>query len=234
MHILRRYDAQVAPRTDAVRIQNVDEDVFAILKKTRYFASIKVDGTSITMLNDPRYQKVRVFSHNNELSTKAGFGKQVLEQAEQQGIVTYLNEHPGITMQMEAAGPKINGNRLGLKAMRLFVFSMWDTEKCKYLNPYDELPAHCVKVGNSDLVQSVAPMLPLRFRLTDYPTTLGLIDYVDGLRGHITDRLDEGIVIHCIDCGKATDDEWYKLQVELGPQMQAKVISRKYLLKTKE
>ena len=233
MHILRRYDAQVAPRTDAVRIQNVGEDVFAILKKTRYFVSIKVDGTSITMLNDPRYQRVRVFSHNNELSTEAGFGKQVLEQAKQQGIVTYLNEHPGITMQMEAAGPKINGNRLGLKAMRLFVFSMWDTGGCKYLNPYDEIPAYCVEVGNSNLVQSVAPMLSLRFLLSDYPTTLDLIDYVDGLRGHVTDRLDEGIVIHCIGRGKVTDDEWYKLQVELGAQMQVKCISRAYMAKAK-
>lgn len=233
MSILRRYDSWVAPRTDAERIQNVGEDVFAILKKTRYFVSIKVDGTSITMLNDPRYQKVRVFSHNNELSTEAGFGKQVLEQAEQQGIVTYLNEHPGITMQMEAAGPKINGNRLGLKAMRLFVFSMWDTSECKYLNPYDEIPAHCVEAGNSDLVQSVAPMLTLRLRLSDYPTTLDLIDYVDGLCGHITDRLDEGIVIHCIGRGKVTDDEWCRLQNELGSQMQVKVISRKYLLRAK-
>lgn len=234
MHILRRYDPWVAPRTDAERIQNVSEDVFAIMKKTRYFVSVKVDGTSITMLNDPRCQKVRVFSHNNELSTEDGFGQQVYEQAEQQGIVTYLNEHPGITMQMEAAGPKINGNRLGLKTMRLFVFSMWDTGGCKYLNPYDVLPAYCVKAGSSDLVQSVAPMMPLSFLLSDYPTTLDLIDHVDGLRGHVTDRLDEGIVIHILDEGGCTDEEWFRLCDALGAQMQVKCISRRYLLKAGE
>lgn len=234
IHILRRYDPWVAPRTDAVRIQNVDEDLFALMKKTQYFASVKVDGTSITMLNDPRYQKVRVFSHNNELSTEDGFGKQVLEQAEQQGIMAYLNEHPGITMQMEAAGPKINGNRLGLKAMRLYVFSMWDTEKCEYISPYGVLTVYCVRAGNGDLTQSLTPRMPLLFRLSDYPTTLDLIDYVDGLHGHITDRLDEGIVIHILSKGDCTDEEWHKLQVELGSQMQVKVISRKYLLKAKE
>lgn len=235
MSILRKYDPWVAPRTDAERIQNVSEDVFSAIKKSEHFVSVKVDGTSMTCLYDPRYNKVRLFSHNNELGYDTGFGKQIYDQAVEQGIIEWVTDNPGITLQFEACGPKINGNRLGLKAMWLYIFSMWDTEKCEYLNPYDVLPAYCVEVGNSSLVQSVTTMMPLRFLLSDYPTTLDLIDYVDGLRGHITDRLDEGLVIHILSKGNCTDEEWRLLQHELGAQMQVKVISRRYnLLKAKE
>lgn len=224
MSILRRYDPWVAPRTDAERIQNVPEETFASVKKTEYVVSVKVDGTSITMLYDPRYESVRLFSHNNELGYDMGFGKQVYEYAKEHGFVAFMESHPGLTIQCEACGPKINGNRLGLKAMRLYVFSLWGTDGCHYLNPYTfangALDADCVPALNIDLY--------------DFDTTMDFIDYVDGLRGHVTDRLDEGLVIHVLGQGNAADEEWRVLQNELGAQMQVKCISRKYLLKAKE
>lgn len=223
MSILRRYDPWVAPRTDAERIQNVDEDVFALVKKTDYLTSVKVDGTSITMLHDPRYRKVRLFSHNNELGYDTGFGKQVYDQALEQGIIGWLDEHPGLTLQMEACGPKVNGNRLGLKSMHLYVFSLWDTDQCRYIDPY--------AIGDVVLGASCTPMVALD--LAAFGTTTDLIDHVDGLKGHVTDRLDEGLVIHILGIGSCTGDEWCRLQNELGSQMQVKVISRKYLLKAK-
>lgn len=225
MHILRKYDQWAAPRTNAERIQNVSEDVFDLVKKTDYLVSVKVDGTSVTMLDDPRYQKVRVFSHNNELSVDGGFGEQVYRQAEEQGIVKWLNDHPGITLQMEACGPKINGNRLGLKAMRLYIFSAWDTVACKYLDPY--------RIDDCALDPACTPELSID--LNDFATTIDLIDWVDGLRGHInSSKLDEGIVIHVLGNGICTIEEMRKIDGELGPQRQMKVISRKYLLKAKE
>lgn len=233
MHILRKYDPYIAPRTDALRIQNVGEDVFSLMKKTRNFISVKVDGTSITMVNDLRYQAIRVFSHNNELGTDGGFGKQVYNQAEEQGIVEWLDEHPNITLQMEAVGPKINGNRLGLKNMKLFVFSVWSIDDCRYFDPYELFPLYCIEKRNSDIMRSLVPRMPLLFLLSDYPTTGDLIERVDGIRGHVTDRLDEGIVIHILSKGNCTDDEWRRLRDELGAQMQVKVISNKYLLKAK-
>lgn len=232
MDILRKYDPWVAPRTDAERIQNVSEDVFNLAKRADYYASVKVDGTSITMLYDPRYNKVRLCSHNNELGYEKGFGKQVYEQAEEQGILKFLNDNPGVTCQMEAAGPKINGNRLNLKAMKLFVFSVWDTNERKYLNPYQ-----LFDFANDVAVHKIDPnnMVPQLFiNLNDYATTIDLIDYVDGLRGHVTDRLDEGLVIHLTGRGSLTDEEWRTLQGALDAHMQIKVISRKYLLKAKE
>ena len=232
MGILRRYDPWVAPRTDAERIQNVSEDTFAALKRTRHLVSIKVDGTSITMLNDPRYGKVRAFSHNNEIACDSGFGEQVYKQAVEQGIVGYLDEHPGITLQMEACGPKINGNRLGLKAFRLFVFSAWDTGSCQYLDPYNLYKSVGGKAHYELDPNSMAPRLYMN--IGEFETTTDLIDWADGLRGHVTDRLDEGVVIHVLGRGSTTDEEWNRLQHALGAQMQVKCISRRYLLKAKE
>lgn len=224
MHIIRKYDSWVAPRTDAVRIQNVSEKVFNLVKKTNYLVSLKVDGTSITMLSDPRYQKIRLFSHNNELAIDDGFGEQVYKQADEQGIVKWLNEHPGITLQMEAVGPKINGNRLGLKALRLFIFSAWDTEACKYLDPYH--------YDNSALDPACTPELFIN--LDNFATTIDLIDYVDGLSGNVTARLDEGVVVHILGQWNCTSEEMRKIDLELGAQRQLKVISRRYLLKAKD
>lgn len=228
MSILRKYDPWVAPRTDAERIQNVSEDIFSIVKKTDHLVSVKVDGTSLTCVFDPRYDKIRLFSHNNELGYDTGFGKQVYEQAEKQGIIKFLTDNPGITLQFEGCGPKINGNRLNLKSMKLFVFSAWDTDRCMYLDPYGLF----WDFADSELRQSLTPKVNID--LNDFATTIDLIDYVDGLRGHVTDRLDEGLVIHVLGQGSASDDEWHRLQGELGTQQQVKVISRKYLLKAKD
>lgn len=231
--ILRVYDPWVGPKADAERIQNVSEEVFALAKRSRYFVSVKVDGTSMTMLNDQRYNKVRMFTRNNEIRCDKGFGRQVYEQAESQGIVGFLNRNPGITLQMEACGPKINGNRLGLKAMRLYVFSAWDTEGCRYIDPYELYESVDGKAHHKIGPNSMAPKLP-SLLLSDFATTTDLIEHVDGLRGHVTNRLDEGIVIHLIDHGSLSNYEWVAVGNALGPQRQIKVISREYLLKAKD
>ena len=229
MSILRKYDPWVAPRTNAVRIQNVGEDVFSAIKKSKYFVSVKVDGTSMTCLYDPRYNKVRLFSHNNELGYDTGFGKQVYDQAVEQGIIKWVTDNPGITLQFEACAPKINGNRLGLKALRLFIFSVWDTSKCEYVNPDELFNDH----DGTEIGRSKVPKLYMD--LSEFPTTIDLIDFVDGLRGHVNcSRLDEGVVIHIIGHGDTSDEEWRLLQNELGAQMQVKAISRVYQLKAKE
>jgi RNA ligase (TIGR02306 family) len=228
MGIIRSYDPWVAPRTNCERINNISDACFQTAKKTDYLVSVKVDGTSLTSLYDPRYNAVRLFSHNNELSITSGFGQRVYQQAERQGIIKFLCDNPGITLQFEGAGAKINGNRLGLKELRLFVFSAWDTQWCQYLDPYQLI----WDFGEPELRQSLTPRLDID--LSDFATTDDLIEYVDGLRGNVTDRLDEGIVIHILGQGQAADEEWRMLQGALDAQMQIKVISRKYLLKAKE
>ena len=217
--IIGRYDAAIAPRTDAERIQNIDEDIFDLIKKSNYFVSLKVDGTSMTMLFDPRKNAIRVFSHNNELDTAVGMGKTSFDAADEAGLVTYCNAHPAITVQYELCGPKIQSDRLALGKHRIFVFSMYDMSNQCYLDPYEEL------ADVPTLKDYLTPKLDID--LSEFDTTTSLIDYIDGFKGHVTkNRLDEGIVVHILD----TDDR-DKLFDALGSQMQMKVINNKYLLK---
>lgn len=227
--MLGRYDPWCAPRTEAERVQNVSQEAYDAMKKADHFISVKVDGTSMTCLFDPRYDRIRLFSHNNEISIDKGFGQQVYDKAAEQGIIGWVTDNPGKTVQFEACGPKINGNRLGLKEMRLYVFSVWDTDKCEYIDMQRML-----QYGNEPVLsKSFAPIV-LDLNLYGHQKTTDLIEWVDGLRGRVTDRLDEGIVIHAYGRGRTTEEEWRLLQSELGATMQIKAISRKYLLKAKE
>lgn len=218
-----RYDPYVAPRTDAVRIQNIDKATWDVVKKTDYFCSVKVDGTSTTMLWDERVNRFRGFSHNNEFDLTTSLGKTLMECAERQGIGEFCKSHPMVTVQAELCGPKIQSNRYALGEHRLFVFSLWDMNRGSYLNPY----------VFGELTDSVVPKLDID--LSQFDGTSDFLSWVDGMRGNITkDRLDEGVVVHVVGNLRATQDEWLALSDELGMQRQVKAVSNKFLLKAKE
>lgn len=220
---ISNYDAFVAPRADAERVQNVSQKAFDLICKSEYFVSAKVDGTSITMVNDPRHNRVRAFSHNNEFDVEQGQGKTVMVTAERQGILSWLEENPGITLQMELCGPRIQSNPLGLKDHRLFVFSAWDMDERHYLNPYDmpEIRESCTPLIDVDLSEIGSPS--------------AMVEWANGLRGNVAkDRLDEGAVVHVMGRGNLTDDEWTYLYNTLGSTMQMKAVSNRFLAKARE
>ena len=219
---LGKYDPSVAPRTDAERAQNIDNDVFDLIKRTRYFTSVKVDGSSTTIVYDPRHERMRIFSHNQELDPDApGIATTIKNAAKRQGIWDFCEGHPGMAVQAEICGPKIQSNRLKLKQHQLFVFSMWDMVARRYLVPYNV----------SWVEPSCTPYYDLN--ITDM-TRDDLICYVDGIRGNVTAGcLDEGLVIHVIGKGWLNDAEWLKLHNALGDTMQVKAISNEFLLKAK-
>jgi len=218
-----RYDPYVAPRTDAVRIQNIDKVTWDIVKKTDYFCSVKVDGTSTTMLWDERVNRFRGFSHNNEFDLTTGLGKVLYDCADKQGILKFCEDHPMLTVQAELCGPKIQSNRYALGSHRLFVFSLWDVSGGRYLDLYDY----------SELAESVTPIVDLDLDLFDEPADF--LAWADGMRGNITkDRLDEGVVVHILGRYLETQGEWLALSDELGMQRQVKAVSNKFLLKAKE
>lgn len=220
-----KYDNFVAPRTDAERVQNVDTGTFDMLKKADYYTSVKVDGTSITLVVDPRDDEFKIFSHNNQFNLERGIGKVAYETAKRQGLDIFCAENPGVTLQAELCGPKIGGNRLRLKDYRLFVFSMWDITSKRYLNPYDTY--------NHFVSESLTPLLDW-LDLDDYELPDNLLDWVDDLRGCVTkDALDEGIVVHVMGQGFLSDHDWFELCNALGPTHQMKAVSRKYLAKEK-
>ena len=221
---LGAYDQMVGPQTDAERIQNVDEETFSLIKRTDSFFSVKVDGSSTTTVYDPRHQKVRFFSHRRELDPTKGIGLALRDAATSQGIVKWCEGHPGVSVQAELCGPKFNGNRLGLKSVRLFVFSLWDMQECRYEDPYTfdggSIRGQCTPLAKLD-ISGMA--------------TTDLIEWVDGFRGSVVkDRLDEGVVIHVLHTDGLSVEEVATLRDALGPTMQCKAISRSYLAKAKE
>ena len=219
-----KYDPYVAPRTDAVRIQNIDKATWDVVKKTSYFCSVKVDGTSTTMLWDERVNGFRGFSHNNEFDLTTGLGKVLYECADRQGILKFCEDNPMLTVQAELCGPKIQSNRYALGSHRLFVFSLWDAVDAVYLDPY----------VFKELSESVTPVL-YDLDLDQFDEPADFLAWVDGMRGNITkDRLDEGVVVHVIGNRVAKQPDWIGLVDELGPQRQVKAVSNKYLLKAKE
>ena len=214
-----KYDPYVAPRTDAERVQNVDDDTFDMIKRADYFVSVKVDGTSTTICYDPRVNRMRCFSHNNEYDIETGLGKTTADAAMRQGIWQWCEEHPGITVQAELCGPKIQNNRLKLKQHTLFVFSMWNMNIRCYVDPYlTDLKRLCTPTYDIDISEM---------------TRDDVVSHVDGLKGNITSGcLDEGIVIHVIGDGDLNWLERDKLRNALGQTMQVKVINNKFLLKS--
>lgn len=233
-----RYDPYVAPRTDAERIQNVDQRTFDLVKRTDYETSIKVDGTSITMVFDDRVNRLRIFSHNNEFALDRGMGKLTYEVAEKQGLVGFCEKNHMVTVQAELCGPKIQNNRLRLGEHRLFVFSVWDMVNRRYIKTVDVFQFD----SGGEVLGSHVPILPKEAPFTytgswlkKYGTPAEFLESVDGIRGAVTkDCLDEGVVIHIYGRGDLDDDEWNELHNVLGDQMQVKAVSNKFLLKAKE
>lgn len=220
----KTYDHEVAPRTDAERIQNVSEEAFNLIKRCDYYVSVKVDGTSMTMVYDPRFEKIRLFSHNYELKTDTGIGQISYDAAKEAGIVDFCEANHGITVQYELCGPKIQSDRLALGKYRAFPFSVFDMQTREYRNPYEI----------DEIKKSCTPLLDLN--LDDFEKTTDLLDYIDGFKGHVTkNRLDEGIVVHVIGYSKIPDSEQARTRVildkNIGLQRQMKVINNKYLLK---
>lgn len=217
-----KYDPYVAPRTGCERIQNIDQDVFDLIKRCVYFTSVKVDGTSITLVNDSRHGRIRAFSHNNEFDVGEGQGKLVMEAAARQCLDVFLDENPDIAIQAELCGPKIGGNTLRLNGYKLLVFSMWDMVGRRYLNPY--------LTYSHAIADSATPCLDLD--LDQFDTPQDLIEWTNSLRGSVTkDVLDEGIVVHVMDTGDLSKDEKTTLRNVLGEQMQMKSVSAAFLLK---
>ena len=232
-----RYDPYIAPRTDAERVQNVDQRTWDLVRRTEYEVSTKVAGTSTSMLWDDRTGGFRMFSHNNEFSLDEGMGKIAYDCAIAQGLVAYCESHHMVTLQAELCGPKIQSDRLALGRHRLFVFSVWDVQECRYVS-HAELSE---QDDARDVLKSFVPIVWLqelsvdtRKALANLGTPEGFLACVDGLRGSVTKgRLDEGLVVHIFGPGGLSADEWRDLQGTLGATMQVKAVSNKYLLKEK-
>lgn len=164
------------PKTDEPNFQRVPEMIQA-LQGQKYYATIKMDGSSGTMFNhDGRFG---VCSRNYEL-------KQTNNNAFWRIALKYEGLLPsGYAVQFEVAGPGIQGNPIGLKEVQMFAFNVYDIVDHKYLD-FQMFRKFCYEYD--------IPMVPviswgLRFDLND-----------DGLRNYAEQKYSngkpaEGIVI---------------------------------------
>lgn len=207
-NIIGPFDARFAPKTDAVRLQNLT-DVWDLLKAVKTAPTLKVDGTSQTLVNDAG--AFRIFGRNWELAPDAA-GMKV---AERQGFLEGLE--PGMAVQFELVGPGIQKNRLKLSTQKAVVFAVWrDGEKL----PREEWP--------TPALEHSTPILGSEFDLSNFDTPEELIEFVNGIRGNFTkDVLDEGVVWHPVNLEEVPSE----LFSVLDRNANFKVVSAKWLLK---
>ena len=126
------------PKTDEPNFQSVPEMVDA-LKGKPYYATVKIDGSSGTAyrLVDGHFG---VCSRNWELRETEGnaFWRCMTE--------PWRNIPSGYAVQFEVAGPGIQGNAMGLKAIQPFAFQVWDMQGKRYLN-YCEFQSFIIGYG---------------------------------------------------------------------------------------
>lgn len=117
------------PKTDCERIQN-HSWILSDLFRVEWVATEKLDGSSCTI-----YWKdgsLHVCSRNWELreDDRNAFWQAV----KSAGLIDKLQDCP-IALQGELLGPKIQGNRYGLKQPTLCFFDAYDMNEGRYLNP---------------------------------------------------------------------------------------------------
>ena len=203
-NIIGPFDTSFAPKTEATRIQTLSDHWDEIVA-LRWVPTVKVDGTSQTIVNDNG--RIRLFGRNWELSTDSA-GYLV---AEKFGIVDVLKDNPGMAVQFELAGENIQSNRLRISGKRPFVFAVWSNQSKVAFEDWD-----------TRLRDVAAPVLSDEWQPSG--SLEEMIEKVSGLRGNVTKGiLDEGVVFH-LDGGQE-QPYW------AGTVANFKIISNKYLVK---
>jgi RNA ligase (TIGR02306 family) len=121
------------PKTDETRIQSAPE-LIDEFKGLECYVALKHDGTSATYLHHNGEFKVC----SRTMARKDG-DNIYWKMARKYRLPEVIG---GYAIQGEICGPGIQKNHLGLKDQELFVFSVYDTERQRYLD-YAEFIAFC-------------------------------------------------------------------------------------------
>jgi RNA ligase (TIGR02306 family) len=169
------YPSQFAPRTDAERVQNLVEVYDQLRSAAHWTATEKIDGTSITYINDQG--TLRVASRNLELAPADTTPWRVAAALD---ILVLLE--PGDAVQGELFGEGIQSNPLDIVGQRYAPFALW---RDRMPLPRDQWPAALAAIA--------VPILPLELP----ETVAACIAQADQRRSAINpDRASEGIVWH--------------------------------------
>lgn len=118
------------PKTDEERYQSNPALVEA-LKGKKYYASVKLDGTSTTIilnLNEDDEPEVNVCGRNTCYIESANnkYWAVTMKYSMKEKILDYYNKTgKRLAFQGELIGPKIQGNKMGLTENDLYIFNVW-------------------------------------------------------------------------------------------------------------
>lgn len=127
------------PRTDEIRLQSA-LGVLDELRGRDFYVTTKCDGASATYYRDPD-GGLTACSRNWALAPGPN---PVWRMAEHHRLAEVIP--PGFAVQGELCGPGLQGNRLGLASVALFVFSVHDARAGRRLD-HGELVAFCAERG---------------------------------------------------------------------------------------
>lgn len=204
-------------KTDQERCQNLVEEIFnsdgALDEK--FEVSLKMDGSSVTFYHIEG--NVGVCSRNLELKINAENGGNTLVRTFiDSGLSTHLPTLGNYAIQGELMGPKIQGNREGLREPTFYVFDIQNLDTGEYLGTVDRnnLLGKLNKLGvNLKHVPIYFNFVSLReLKITNVDE---LLAYAEG--PSLTHPVREGLVFKRAD-----------------GQFSFKSISNEYLLKKKE
>jgi RNA ligase (TIGR02306 family) len=204
------------PKTDEIRLQSALGALEEIAGRD-FYVTTKMDGSSATYLRDHAGEGGFLACSRN-WSLKRG-SNAVWGAAERYRLEEVLPEH--FAVQGELCGPGIQKNRLGLDALELFIFSVYDVRRGAFLG-YSEFLAFCAEHGLKTVpVERVVSGQEARA----YVHTLdGWLEAARGLYPG-TRNNKEGIVVRPLEEVRSE---------ALGSRMSFKVINNDFLLKDED
>lgn len=199
------FPSHLGRKTDSERAQNFTAQQWATVQTHPWIATEKVDGTSVSIFCD--HDGTAIVAGRN---WRIADGDNLYWNALRAALPEALTElSPGEGVQAEIVGPGIQGNRLGLSAVRVLVFSFLRNREAQ---EREQWPAWAR--------DAAVPIVDI-----EIPETVEqMVEEVDGMKSRVSPgRLAEGIVFHHAH-GTAL--------AELDNRSTWKVISNKFLVKS--
>jgi ATP-dependent RNA circularization protein (DNA/RNA ligase family) len=191
------------PKTDEIRVQSCLEMIEALRGKP-YYVTEKADGTSLTV--GKAFGRAWVCSRNGEVREDTNWYWKVTNQY---SLLKVCPEDAAI--QCELVGPGIQKNRLGLTALEIRVFDLWDLRGGEYWR-WDAVQEFCQQHGLPtvrELQRGEAFDLSLEY----------LLNLADDLYPGTQNRR-EGIVVRPL----------VPIRMSTGDRLSFKVLSNSFLL----